>query len=500
LLVDGELKLSSKDEKSKKVADELRDEQEKVVKDLLGEMGLTSKEVDTILTTSGGLTTNSPKATEETTPAETLQESKPSEQAEQQVEYVPQEAVSPEQAEAEMTGTSPGFESMFKKLDEMANTVAALERGIAASLSAELLQFRQELIDLRTQIAAKLTERLRMKAFAPLVENAISEVVVSEVKKLEERLLESFSKDLVGKFKGFREDLTSSKSSLLASVKEQAEIYGAHGRSLEDNLSATEEQIRGLKQEIAKRDIMESEQGATISELESSVVRLEKELSEMAGTPKTGQVELNELKARVQSQQGTIERLRSQIVETSEIRARLKAYEEDVEEKTKKLEEQSSNLADIEGRYAELEVRSNDYESQTKSLKQEIEKLRTQSADAVKAKGRAIELEAAYDRAKQEVQDLKAIVEETEDRLQAKKAEVARVLKVMSKEPKYKILTILKDVGTLDFNEIARAIGQPVAIAKRYSQELQQDGYVKIGDKNDVTGMGEWAKAAKESS
>jgi Mn-dependent DtxR family transcriptional regulator len=70
----------------------------------------------------------------------------------------------------------------------------------------------------------------------------------------------------------------------------------------------------------------------------------------------------------------------------------------------------------------------------------------------------------------------------------------------MSKEPKYKILTILKDVGTLDFNEIARSIGQPPAIAKRYSQELQQDGYVKIDDKNNVTGVGEWAKATKSPS
>jgi DNA repair exonuclease SbcCD ATPase subunit len=178
----------------------------------------------------------------------------------------------------------------------------------------------------------------------------------------------------------------------------------------------------------------------------------------------------------------------------------LKAYEDDVEEKRKKLEEESGKLAEVEGRYAELEVRANDYESQAKSLKQELERLREQSADAIKAKGRAIELEAAYDRAKQEVQDLRAIVEETEDKLQAKRAEVARVLKVMAKEPKYKILTILKDVGTLDINEIARAIGQPIAIAKRYSQELQQDGYVKIGDKNDVTGLGEWAKGAQASS
>jgi DNA-binding IclR family transcriptional regulator len=53
----------------------------------------------------------------------------------------------------------------------------------------------------------------------------------------------------------------------------------------------------------------------------------------------------------------------------------------------------------------------------------------------------------------------------------------------------------LKDLGTLTFNEIARAIGQPIAIAKRYSQELQQDGYVKIDNQN-VTGVGEWAKSA----
>lgn len=494
--------MSSKDEKSKKVADELRDEQEKVVKNLLGEMGLTSKEVDTILTTSGGVTSDSTasKATGERTPAETPLESEPTQQAEQQSESKPEEAVSRERAEAEMPVTSPGIEGMFKKLDEMANTVATLERGIAASLSNELLQFRRELVDLRTEIARKLTERLRMKAFAPLVENAISEVVVAEVKKLEERLLDSFSKELVGKFKGFREELTGSKYRLLSSMKEQAEIYGAHGRSLEDELSATEKQIRDFKQEIARRDIIEGEQRATVSELESNVVRLEKELSEIAGTPKTGLVELNELRARVQSQQGTIERLRSQMVETSEIKAKLKAYEDDTEEKRKRLEEQSSKLAEVEGKYAELEVRSNDYESQTKSLKQELEKLRSQTADAIKAKDRAIELEAAYNRGKQEVQDLKAIIEETEDRLQAKKAEVSRVLKVMSKEPKYKILTILKDVGTLDFNEIARAIGQPIAIAKRYSQELQQDGYVKIGDKNDVTGVGEWAKGAKAST
>jgi chromosome segregation ATPase len=492
--------LSSKDEKSKKVADELRDEQEKVVKNLLGEMGLTSKEVDTILTTSGGVTSNSstPRASEEKAPAGvTPPASEPSLQAEQLPQTTPEEGVSAESAEAEMQATSPGIEGMFKKLDEMANTVATLERGIAASLSAELLEFRQQLVDVRTEIARKLTERLRMKAFAPLVENAISEVVVSEVKKLEERLLDSFSKELVGKFRGFREELTSSKYRLLASIKEQAEIYGAHGRSLEDELSGSEKQIRGFKQEIAKRDIIESEQRATVSELESNVVRLEKELSEMAGTPKTGVMELNELRARVQSQQSTIERLRSQIVETAEIKAKLKAYEDDVEEKRKKLEEQSSKLADVEGRYAELEVRSDDYESQSRSLKQEVEKLRAQSADAIKAKDRAIELEAAYNRGKQEVQDLKSIVEETEDRLQAKRAEVARVLKVMSKEPKYKILTILKDVGTLDFTEIARAIGQPIAIAKRYCQELQQDGYVKIGDKNDVTGVSEWAKSAK---
>lgn len=492
--------MSSKDEKSKKVADELRDEQEKVVKNLLSEMGLTSKEVDTILTTSGGVTSDSssPKATKDAGSAEvTTPISELSQQAEREPQSMPKEAASAESAEAEIPVTSPGIEGMFKKLDEMANTLATLERGIAASLSAELLEFRRELVDLRTEIARKLTERLRMKAIAPMVENAISEVVVSEVKKLEERLLDSFSKDLVGKFKGFREELTGSKYRLLASIKEQAEIYGAHGRSLEDELSQTEKQIRGFKQEVAKRDIIESEQRATISELESNVVRLEKELSEMAGTPKTGLMELNELRARVESQKSTIERLRSQIVETSEIKAKLKAYEDDVEEKRKKLDEQSSKLADVEGRYAELEVRSNDYESQSKSLKQELEKLRTQSADAIKAKDRAIELEAAYDRAKQEVQDLKGIVEETEDRLQAKRAEVARVLKVMSKEPKYKILTILKDVGTLDFNEIARAIGQPIAIAKRYTQELQQDGYVKIGDKNDVTGVGEWAKVTK---
>ncbi len=494
------MKLSSKDDKSKKVADELRDEQEKVVKNLLGEMGLTDKEVDTILTTSGGAAgdSGSREVAEEEAPAEARRpELKLPQQSERPPQPIPEEAASSEAEEREIPLTSPGIEGMFKKLDEMASTVVTLERGIAAGLSAQLLEFRRELVDLRTEIARKLTERLRMKAFAPLVENAISEVVVTEVKKLEENLLESFSKELVGKFRGFREELTNSKYRLLASIKEQAEIYGAHGRSLEDELSITEKQIRELRQDVAKREMVESEQRATISELESNIVRLEKELSEMAGTPKTGLMELTELRARVQSQQTTIERLRSQIVETSEIKAKLKAYEDEVVEKRQKLDEQNSRLMDVEGKLAEVEVRAGDYESQSKSLKQELEKLRTQSADAIKAKDRAIELEAAYNRGKQEVQDLKGIIEETEDRLEAKRLEVARVLKVMSKEPKYKILTILKDVGTLDVNEIARAIGQPFAIAKRYSQELQQDGYVKIDDKNNVIGVGDWAKATK---
>lgn len=472
------------DEKSKKVADDLREEQEKVVKNLLGEMGLTPKEVETILEPTGSPTGEAVKPKSAETPAPISRKEEPG----ARVEMPSEEAIA----------TTPSIEHMFRKLDEMSNTVQALERNIAASLSAQLLEFRRQLIDLRTEIARKLTERLRMKAFAPLVENAISEVVVSEVKKLEETLLESFSKELVGKFKGFREELTNAKYRLLASIKEQAEIYGAHGKSLEDELTLYEKQIRELKEQAAKQDTIISEQRASMSELQGNVVRLEGELGEAASGAKAG-IEVKDLRARLETQNQTIERLRSQIIETSEIKARLKAYEESIEEKRKKAEELDGRIVELEGKLAETEVRSGDLETQNKSLRTEVERIRTENVDVMKAKSRAIELETAYERTKQEVQDLKSIVEETEDKLNQKKAEVARIVKVMSKEPKYKILTILKDLGTLTFNEIARAIGQPIAIAKRYSQELQQDGYVKIDNQN-VTGVGEWAKTTSSSS
>jgi chromosome segregation ATPase len=471
------------DEKSKKVADDLREEQEKVVKNLLGEMGLTPKEVETILEPTGSPTGEAVKPQSAETQAPISRKEEPR----ARVEMPSEEAIA----------TTPSIEHMFKKLDEMANTVQALERNIAASLSAQLLEFRRQLVDLRTEIARKLTERLRMKAFAPLVENAISEVVVSEVKKLEETLLESFSRELVGKFKGFREELTNARYRLLATIKEQAEIYGAHGKSLEDELTLYEKQIRELKEQAAKQDTIISEQRASMSELQGNVVRLEGELGEAASGAKTG-IEVKDLRARLETQNQTIERLRSQIIETSEIKARLKAYEESIEEKRKKAEELDGRIVELEGKLAETEVRTGDLETQNKSLRTEVERIRTENVDVMKAKSRAIELETAYERAKQEVQDLKSIVEETEDKLNKKKAEVARIVKVMSKEPKYKILTILKDLGTLTFNEIARAIGQPIAIAKRYSQELQQDGYVKIDNQN-VTGVGEWAKSTSSS-
>jgi chromosome segregation ATPase len=475
----------NRDEKSKKVADDLREEQEKVVKNLLGEMGLTPKEVETILEPTGSPVAESikQKAAETRTPI-------PAREEPQAPKLPSKETV----VDTEGLTTTPSIEHMFKKLDEMADTVQSLERNIAASLSAQLLEFRRELVELRTEIARKLTERLRMKAFAPLVENAISEVVVSEVKRLEESLLESFSKELIGKFKGFREELTSSKYRLLASIKEQAEIFGAHGRSLEDELTDYERQIRELKEQAAKQETIATEQHATIDELQGNVVRLEGELSEAASGAKAG-IEVKDLKARLETQNQTIDRLRSQIIETSEIKARLKAYEDSIEEKRKKAEELNGKIVELEGKLAENEVRVGDLETQNTSLRSEVERIRTENVDVMKAKSRALELETAYQRAKQEVQDLKSITEETEDRLNQKKAEVSRIIKVMSKEPKYKILTILKDLGTLSFNEIARAIGQPIAIAKRYSQELQQDGYVKIDEQN-VTGVGEWAKSA----
>jgi chromosome segregation ATPase len=489
LMVTSELS-DKQSEKSKKVADDLREEQDKVVKNLLGEMGLTPKEVETILAPAGGPTSEAPRPEAATTPTPAPKEEEPS----ASVEPAREEGM----VEEEIVTSTPSIEQMFKKLDEMANTVQSLERNIAASLSAQLLEFRRALVDLRTEIAKKLTERLRMKAFAPLVENAISEVVVTEVKKLEESLLESFSKELVGKFKGFREELTSSKYRLLASIKEQAEIYGAHGKSLEDELTVYERQVREFKEQVAKQEAIIGEQRATVIDLQSDVVRLEGELSEAASGAKTG-VEVRELKARLESQQQTIERLRTQIIETSEIKARLSAYEDNIEEKRRKAEELNGRIMELEAKLAETQVRAGDLEAQNKSLRTEVERIRTESVDVMKAKSRAIELETAYQRAKQEVQDLKSIVEETEDRLNAKKAEVVRIVKVMSKEPKYKILTILKDLGTLNFNEIARAIGQPIAIAKRYSQELQTDGYVRIDDQN-VTGVDEWAKRAPSTS
>jgi len=485
------------DSKPKKLDDELREEQEKVVKNLLSEMGLTSKEVETIL---------SPTAEQEEKEAgvETAERIPPAEtqRAPAQPRQVPPgrsmpPAAVPVSTEVAAKGrearTAPGIDLIFNKLDEMAKTVSSLERGIAASLSAELLHFRQSLVDLRSEIARKLTERLRMKAFAPIVENAIAEVVVTDVKKMEETLLDSFSRELVGKFKTFREDLTSSKQNLMDSIREQAEIYGAHGRSLEDELDAREKQIRGLKEEIAKRDTIIDEQRSTLSDLEGSMARMEKDLAEVAGTPKGTAVQISELKGRLESQQATIERLRGQVVETSELKASLKAYEESDGEKRRKLEEQNVRLMELETKLAQTEVRLRDVEARNTTLKAEVEKLRTENIGAIQAKGKAMELETAYSRARQEVQDLRSIVEETEERLDKKNKEVARVLKVMSKEPKYKILTILKDLGTLTFGEIARAIGQPIAIAKRYSQELQQDGYVKIEGEN-VNGVGDWAK------
>jgi chromosome segregation ATPase len=182
-------------------------------------------------------------------------------------------------------------------------------------------------------------------------------------------------------------------------------------------------------------------------------------------------------------------------VETSELKASLKAYEESDHEKRKKIEEQNVKLMDLETKYASAEVRLRDVEARDKSMRAEIEKLRAENVGAVKAQSRAMELENAYSRARQEVQDLKSLVEEAEEKHDKKVKEVARVLKVMSKEPKYKILTILKDLGTLTYAEIGRAIGQPIAIAKRYSQELQQDGYVKIEGEN-VSGTGDWSKTA----
>jgi DNA repair exonuclease SbcCD ATPase subunit len=494
----GACELSKKEDgKPKKLDDELREEQEKVVKNLLSEMGLTSKEVDTILSPTeeqqeeeaAAVTPEKvPKAEAKVAPIKPMKA--PPERR------VPPVAapVSPEvTAKGEERKTSPGIDLLLSRFDEMTKTVASLERGIAASLSAELLHFRQELVGLRTEIATKLTDRLRLKAFAPLVENAISDVVVTEVKKLEESLLDSFSKELIGKFKTFREDLTGSKQSLIDSIKEQAEIYGAHGRSLEDELDAGEKQIRSLKEEVAKRDTIIDEQRATINDLESTMAKVEKDLAEVAGTPKGTAVQISELKGRLESQQTTIERLRGQIVETSELKASLKAFEDSDSEKRRKIEEQNVKLMELETKLAETQVRLRDVEARDATLKTEVEKLRAENIGAVQAKSKAMELESAYTRARQEVQDLRGLVDEAEEKFENKNKEVARVLKVMAKEPKYKILTILKDVGTLTLGEIARATGQPIAIAKRYSQELQQDGYVKIDGEN-VTGTGDWAK------
>nr|MDO8134088.1 hypothetical protein [Candidatus Njordarchaeum guaymaensis] len=497
------------DGKPKKLDDELREEQEKVVKNLLSEMGLTSKEVDTILSPAGEQQEEGAGAgaagvagaAEEVPPAETRQApAGPKQVSSRKPLTLADETVSAEvAAKGGEEKTAPGIDLIFNKFDEMAKTVASLERGIAASLSAELLHFRQELVDLRSEIARKLTERLRMKAFAPMVENAIAEVVVTDVKKMEETLLESFSKELIGKFKSFREDLTSSKQGLMESIKEQAEIYGAHGRSLEDELDVREKQIRGLKEEVAKRDTIIDEQRATIGDLEGTIAKVEKDLAEVAGTPKGTAVQISELRGRLESQQSTIERLRGQIVETSEIKASLKAYEESDREKRKKIEEQNVKLMELETKLAQTEVRLRDVDARNLTLKAEVEKLRTENIGAVQAKSRAMELETAYQRAKQEAQDLRSLVEEAEEKVDSKIKEVARVLKVMSKEPKYKILTVLKELGTLTFGEIARTIGQPIAIAKRYSQELQQDGYVKIDGEN-VSGTGDWARTSPSAA
>lgn len=495
--------MPDKDEsKPKKIEDELREEQEKVVKNLLSEMGLTSKEVETILEPAGGADggPGGPEPAGGNT-AEEVSEvpvGSPEPQSEE-VSTIPTKTGAPEGGpEGEGMGAMPGIESIFSKFDDMTRTVSALERGIAASLSTKLLEFRRDLIDLRVEIANKLTERLRMKAFAPMVERAISEVVVDEVKRLEESLLESFSKEIISKFKNFREDISGSKQRILDAIQEQADIYGAHGRSLEDEVTLKERQIKDLKGELAKRETIISEQVSMITEYEKRTGKLEAELNEAAGSPQAGIILVNDLKAKVEAQQSTIDRLKSQVIESSELKARVKAYEDSNEEKRKKIEELNDKVMELEGKYAEAAEKARDLVPQNVSLRAENDKLRAENLATVKDRSRAIELDASLQRAKQEIQDLKGIIEETEDRVEQRKAEVARIVKVMSKEPKYKVLTILKDC-TLNYTEIARAIGQPVAIAKRYSQELQQDGYVKIEDVN-VTGVGEWAKRVGSES
>ncbi|MHA1248853.1 MAG: hypothetical protein ACTSRP_02560 [Candidatus Helarchaeota archaeon] len=353
---------------------------------------------------------------------------------------------------------SDNIDDLISKVEKTQQKKASLQDELRA-LRLENSKQKQEIEELKKIVAeqkAKINQMVEVPTdvmeLRVLIGKQRAEIEAFEDKINEKNWRINELESEINMLKRQREELRSKLNSLREDMNKQKnefELVEQKAKNLELELDATKKFLEEAG--VARGDI--SELRIKLSQIDARVAEKEKIIANLQEELKRREEKEIELLKQCEKMQADMDNLEN------EIRAIYDQREKDLRENLLKLQ---AELNERKVEIAKLTTQISDKDFEIQNLKSELERYKMradQESEAVQmAKKSAMEFEES-------LKNLKALMET---------------------EPLFRIYLILREVGSLNMEEIAKAISQSVANTRRLVMRLEKYKLVKIDDNENV--------------
>ncbi|UCE09317.1 MAG: hypothetical protein JSW61_10095 [Candidatus Thorarchaeota archaeon] len=436
------------------------------------------------------------------------------------------EAVSDQQAVA-------GFDALLNKLETLRADISSLQRGVVGVFAAQLLTFRGKVVELKSRVSEEMVERLRMKFFKSFIETTFVDIVDHEFSALEKELVDKIVEQTQEKFKEFASRVRESEVDLRTTIVEQQDVVRSFMQSLEQeaaaqlgevaaregDVSKLQDQIRALQIEVDQAratGAATEELARKVEEQEAQIESLRADLAKKDGIIELRAKELEAAKAQTQEATMKLGEAQSAIevykteqatakeapkASTAEIEAmqkKIDLLETALSEKRDEAERLAATVKDLDTQAAEASKAKDTAEAESASRLAELDQIQDKIAQIKDLEGRVYELERELDESQKSVEIVKMQSEafEKATRLMEKERDMAlerrdvseertrRYIEAMKVEARTRTLVIVDEVGSIEFEKLAKTLGIPVGLATKHVRDLEKIGVLKIeGDR-----------------
>ncbi len=394
-----------------------------------------------------------------------------------------------------------------KQVIDFERNIDRIERDLVPVVLSFLVGMKGNLVNMRTSIIGRSKRRAKTNLQITYVENDVKPIVEEEFGEVEETLTTGMSAPILEKVRDITEAL---KTSMNSTIEDFTVLKGSFDdfsqRALTEMEFLTKELTMKPRVEIPK-DVSEKMKTMErqIEELVRDLRTADQKLMTRDSELETLQQTIGELKSRNETLEDTIGELKSTPAidkgELAELRQSLKATEASRDVIKDKMEAEMKRADDAEGRIRQLgsdiakkDIQIHDYVAKQKQLEEEIASFdkRLEEMDDLRARIRSYEsgdrireletTKSELERAKASVDRLTKDYETARILAQTTQETIDDYMALMRNTEKTKAFLMAEENKDISIREIGKSLGVSPAVVSKWVEEFVELGIAMVVD------------------